>query len=360
MTPTAEPHEPQSACATVSDHIAAGEHQIAWTKLQQLAQHFPQHAPIFRLRGGLLQQAGQPAVATVEFRQALALDANDSQSHYGLGRCLHTLGEIPQALRHFREALRCQCQQPRHASSPPTRPTFDTRAAEAVLWRTLAQLAAAGIQAFPTAGTLLGLVREGQLLAGDKDLDISLPFAQMDAAVACLEATGWRSKINIHGLVNPIELHGHGVALDLCGYLPDTQPGKVIGGFWFQSPDHPWSRITTVDVPELERRESPCGPVWQPIHPEAILLPLYGEGWRIPDPDFDTIIAACSLRGFSVLTQCYAFARIYNTWLLGQTRKTRTLVNHTLRHLPEDEWLLAAAQLLGKEDVRPAALITQA
>ena len=140
-------------------------------------------------------------------------------------------------------------------------------------------------------------------------------------------------------------------------YLLYIAPGKVIGGFWFQSPDHPWSRITTVDLPELERMESPCGPVWQPIHPEAILLPLYGAGWRIPDPDFDTIIAACSLRGFSVMTQSYAFARIYGTWLLGQTRKTRALVGHTLRHLPEDEWLLAAAQLLGQEDVSPAALL---
>lgn len=340
------PLAPDAACEAVMAQIAAGQHQAAWKSLQDLAQTHPHYAPIYRLQGGILQQAGNGALALGYFQQALALDANDSQSHTGVARCLQTLGRLPEALVHFREALRCQCQQPKHATAPPPPAPFDHRAAEDTLWQVLAQLAEAGIHAFATSGTLLGLVREGHLLPFDKDLDIGLPFAQMDAAAASLEASGWQRKINMHGMTTPQEWHGPGVALDLCGFLPDPASGKVISGFWFQSPEHPWSRVTEFPDLRLQQRDSPYGKIWQLSDPEAILVPLYGAAWRIPDLSFDTVIAAKNLRGFSVLTQCYTFARIYSTWVLGQLNKARALVHHSLRHLPNDPLLHDAAQML--------------
>jgi len=59
------------------------------------------------------------------------------------------------------------------------------------------------------------------------------------------------------------------------------------------------------------------------------------------------VVAAHSLRGFTLVTQCYAFARLYSTWLLGRLDKARALVRHTLRHLPEDPLLHQAATALG-------------
>lgn len=341
------PLEPQAACEAVMAQLAAGQHQAAWDALQRLASTHPRHAAIWRLQGGILQQAGQTPAALAAFQRAVALDADDSQAHTGVAQCLQRQGHLPQALAHFREALRCQCQQPKHATTPPAPPPFDHHAAEATLRQVLAQLAAAGVHAFATSGTLLGLVRNGHLLPFDKDLDIGLPFAQMDAAAACLQAAGWQQKINIHGLVNPQEWHGQGVALDLCGFLPDRASGKVLGGFWFERPDHPWSRVTEFPDLTLQQVDTPRGKVWQLADPQAILLPLYGEAWRVPDPDFDTVIAANNMRGCSLLTQCYAFARIYSTWVLGRLSKARALVRHTLRHLPDDALLHEARRILG-------------
>lgn len=341
------PPDPQAACETVMAQIAAGQPQAAWAALQHLVQAHPQHAPLHRLQGGLLQQARHPAQALAAYQRASHLDPDDSQAHTGLGQCLLALGRLPEALVHFRAALRCQCQQPKHATAPPSPAPFDHRIAEDVLWQVQAQLAAAGVHAFATSGTLLGLVREGHLLPFDKDLDIGLPFEQMDAAVACLQANGWQRKVNIEGLVNPQEWHGPGVALDLCGFAPEPATGKVLGGFWFESPRHPWSRVTEFPDLRLQQMDGPHGKVWHLTDPEAILVPLYGPDWRTPDPHFDTVIAAHNLRGCSVLTQCYAFARIYSTWVLGRLDKARSLVRHALRHLPDDELLWNAARVLG-------------
>lgn len=342
---------PHAACEAVMAQIAAGQHQAAWDALKTLAQTYPHHAPVFRLQGGVLQQAGKWELALACFQQALALDATDTQSQAGAARCLLTLGRLPEARVHFRQALRCQCEQPRHAEGAPPSPVpFDHQAAEKTLWQVLAQLAAAGVNAFPTSGTLLGLVREGHLLPFDKDLDIGLPFAQMEAAAACLQAAGWQRKVNIQGLVNPQEWHGHGVALDLCGFLPDAASSRVLSGFWFEGPEHPWSRITEFNDFTLQPLDTADGQVWQLADPEAILVPLYGDHWRVPDPDFDTVIGAHNLRSGSLLTECYALARILNTWIMGQHKKARSLLGHALRHLPDDPLLHQTAAMLGMPD----------
>lgn len=346
-TPNHQP--PHAACEAVTAQIAAGQHQAAWEALKTLARTYPSHAPVYRLQGGILQQAGEWELALNCFQQALALDATDIQAQAGAARCLLTLGRLPEARVHFREALRYQCEQLKQANIPPSPVMFDHQAAERTLWQVLAQLAAAGVQAFPTSGTLLGLTREGQLLPFDKDLDIGLPFTQMDAAAACLEAQGWKRRVHIQGLVNPQEWHHQGVALDLCGFMPEPATGRLLSGFWFEGPEHPWSRVTEFNDFTLQPLDTAYGQVWQPAEPEAILVPLYGPDWRVPDPDFDTVIGAHNLRSGSLLTECYALARTLNTWIMGQHKKTRSLLGHALRHLPDDPLLQQAAVILGLE-----------
>ena len=70
--------------------------------------------------------------------------------------------------------------------------------AEKLLWTTCAELARLGIPAFPFAGTLLGLVRNGCLLDFDKDLDIAVWMESWDACCSALEEAGWaRSPMRI-------------------------------------------------------------------------------------------------------------------------------------------------------------------
>lgn len=338
-----------AACALATEQIAAGRAQEAWQLLQQLAQSAPPDATVLRLQGGLLQQSGQWAPALLLFRQALALAPGDAQAHTGAAFCLQAQGDLPAALAHFRAAVREQCRQPMHALQPPPPLHFDYRAAQDVLWRVLAQLAASGIHAFATSGTLLGLTREGRLLPFDKDLDIGLPFAQMDAASACLAAAGWTRKTVMQDLVNPLEWHGPDVALDMCGFAPDPAGGALLGGFWYRTPTHPWSRVTEFADLRLQQADGPHGRVWQLADPEAVLVPLYGDAWRVPDPDFDTVIGARNLRSCSLMTQCYAFARIYSHWVLGNLAKARAVLRHIRHHLPDDALLKEAQRCLAAE-----------
>lgn len=344
-----------AGCAQAQQWLQAGQAAQAWALLQQLAQAHPQQTVVPRLQGAVLSATGQHAQALAFYRAALALAPHDAQALAAVGSCLHLSGQLPQAVQYYRAALVWQCCAPLRAATPPPPPAFDSAAAEQRLWQVLAQLASAGIRAFATSGTLLGLVREGRLLPFDKDLDIGLPFDQMQAATALLLQNGWQRTGAPQGMVNPVMLHdGQGLSMDLCGFIAEQSSGAALGGFWLQGVPADWQRVTQYPVLHLHQQHRPEGAVWTVTHPETWLATLYGPDWRTPDPDFDTVIAAHNLRGFSVLTQCYAFSRIYDTWLKGRLPKAAALVRHSLRHLPEDALLLQVQQHLTTQQARAA------
>src|SRR5690606_17277503 len=138
-----------------------GRLEQAWALLTSLVQLHGQHATICGLQGSVLAAGGQYEQALTCFQTALALKPDDSQTLANAGGCLHLLGRLPEALQHFRAALQAQCSTPLRLIEPPAPPAFDSDAAEQRLWKVLAQLADAGVHAFATSGTLLGLVREG-------------------------------------------------------------------------------------------------------------------------------------------------------------------------------------------------------
>lgn len=357
MQETAEPVRAgqqalDAGCAQARQWLQAGEVAQAWAVLLRLAQAHPRHAVVPRLQGAVLSATGEHALALECYRCALALAPHDGLSLASAGGCLQLLGDLPAAVQHYRGALQSQCRAPLRMPAPSP-PSFDSAAVEQRLWQVLAQLADAGVHAFATAGTLLGLVREGRLLPFDKDLDIGLPFFQIQAATALLLDSGWQRSSAPPGMVNPVMLDdGQGLSLDLCGYLAETDGGPALGGFWLQDVPADWQRVTQFPALHLHRQHRPGGSVWTVTDPQTWLAALYGPDWRIPDPDFDTVISAHNLRGFAVLTQCYAFSRIYEAWLQGRLRKAEALTCQSLRHLPDDALLLQVREQLA---VRQAA-----
>lgn len=353
--PGCDPVPLDVGCAQARQWLQAGEAAQAWAVLLQLAQAYPRQAVVPRLQGAVLSATGQHALALEHYRSALALAPHDGLALASAGGCLHLLGDLPAAVQHYRGALQSQCSVPLRMPAPPP-PAFDRAAVEQRLWQVLAQLAGGGVHAFATAGTLLGLVREGHLLPFDKDLDIGLPFAEMQAAIALLLNSGWRRTAAPQGMVNPVMLDdGQGLSLDLCGYVTEEASGAVLGGFWLQDVPSDWQRVTQFPVLHLHRQHLPSGTVWTVTDSEAWLAALYGPDWRIPDPDFDTVISAHNLRGFAVLTQCYAFSRIYETWLQGRLHKAAALTRQSLRHLPDDALLLQVQQHLAARQVHDTA-----
>lgn len=271
--------------------------------------------------------------------RALALQAEHPAANIVYGTFLQKQGRLPEAVEYLRNALEFKLRTPHKAGQPrERRPAFNKAETERLMWRTLSELAKAGVHAFASYGTLLGLVRDGSLLPHDKDIDFGLPHCEMERASRCLESNGWIESQNKF-LTNPRAFFNpaKGVSLDLSGFVVDEVTGETFSGFWLNNVPTEWQRHTRYIDIHLEKNESPEGePIWALCDPEAWLVTIYGEDWEIPDTDFDTVIAAKNLCDFSLLTQTYAFARIYSQWEKGQIRKALALTRHTRQHLPSD------------------------
>ncbi len=204
---------------------------------------------------------------------------------------------------------------------PDNENLFSSGKAEQLLWATCAQLAAHEIQAFPYAGTLLGLVRNDALLEFDKDLDIAVWVESLDDCCAVLEMAGWvRVKMGIDYSNYRDYCHIEtGITLDVCAIERQSEQ-RVVGGF--SLPDHPeaYQRVSVFPAIILVPRETDYGKVWFPQQPEVILQAFYGD-WRTPNPNWDTVVSAQNLENYTLLVRCYAYYRLLKHWLAGDLVK---------------------------------------
>lgn len=227
----------------------------------------------------------------------------------------------------------------------PEQNIFVSGVAEELLWKTCAELAKSGIQAFPFAGTLLGLVRNGSLLDFDKDLDIGVWMESWEACCAALEQAGWiRPSMRINYANYRDYLHPElGVTLDVCGLK--TQGSQIRGGFWL--PDHSaeYQRVSIFPSFDLMQRETDYGPVWYPRQPDKILAAFYGD-WRTPNPHWDTVVSARNLENFTMLVRCYAYHRLIQYWLLGDLTKAWCYAHQIALKDPDDVLALRSRQWL--------------
>ncbi|MCH9638848.1 MAG: cytidyltransferase, partial [Betaproteobacteria bacterium] len=162
-------------------------------------------------------------------------------------------------------------KKPKNISSD-NQNVFSTGQAEQLLWETCAKLATHDIQAFPFAGTLLGIVRNGALLEFDKDLDIAVWVESLEQCCAELEKNGW-VKVQMGIDYSNYRDYVHedtGITLDVCG-LTHTNKQQILGGF--SLPDRPaaYQRVSVFPVFELLQRDTAFGQAWFPQQPEIIL-----------------------------------------------------------------------------------------
>lgn len=359
----------------------SGRSLEALAPMRQAIHLAPNDAVAHSNLGATLERLGQLKEAEVNCRAAIRLKPDFPDAHNNLGNVLKAMGQVKEALPHYQEAIRLkpsfleadlhlnnlraeqaleqgelfqalEClrrllslqldQGVQTVVRPDPTPVFNSAGNEALMWKTLAQLAAVGVHAFPIAGTLLGLVRDGHLLPWDKDVDFGLPFNQMAPAKACLLAHGWVEVTQKLRLLNPLGFKHleTGVCLDLFGCVRDVDNNVFISGIWQEG--QPWAMQRVTEFPAsltLQSIQRPEGRIWVLQNPESWLVPVYGETWRIPDPDFDTVVAARNLRGFTPLTQIYGLMRINGHLQQGRLRKAQATTRHCLRHLPEDELL---------------------
>lgn len=198
---------------------------------------------------------------------------------------------------------------------------FTSGQAEELLWKTCASLAAADIEAFPYAGTLLALEREGKLFDFDKDLDIAIWIESLEACEEVLIQHGW---VRIRGGIAYDNYRDYihsetGMSLDICA-LTRHGKQKISGGFSLSSRPATHQRVCVFPYFELEQRTTSFGSIWYPQQAENILTGFYGD-WRTPNPNWDTVISAQNLENYTLLIQCYAYYRLAKSWLAGDLIK---------------------------------------
>lgn len=317
------------------DYAGARRAFTRMTRLQPADVRGWQGACAAALKLGLLAEAGQA------LQHARERGLPDEPWHRLQGMWLWACGHLPDAVGAFRSALQARLAkaQPVVQLRPPAAFPPGVDVAQ-VLWTVLRALHQVGVHAMPFAGTLLGWEREGALLPFDKDLDIALPEDELDAAAQYLQAHGWVRIVQVPALHNPLSFwHAlSGVTVDMIALRADGD--GWLSGTWQADIPWEWQRLTRYPRFGWAQRPSPLGPVWWPDQPQAVLDTVYGD-WRTPDPDFDSIVAARNLQGYSALTQCHLFSRILQRWGFGQYAKALANVGAGLQWLPDDALLQA-------------------
>lgn len=209
---------------------------------------------------------------------------------------------------------------------------WDGEAAQQTLWRWLARLKAVGCSAFPFAGTLLGLVRDGRLLPGDKDADLAVWLEDFGLAVALLEQSGWQRAGNVPPFDNFACLveADSGLSVDLFGIRRDPLARRLEGGVWMYGRPASHQRVTHYPWFELAARDTPAGPVWWPEPAESLLQALYGD-WRTPQPDWDSLVSCLAVQELNLHWRCWALKSLCDRWLTGDLARTLSLLDQIER-----------------------------
>lgn len=143
-------------------------------------------------------------------------------------------------------------------------------------------------------GTLLGALRHGGPIPGDKDVDIGIMAAEFTPAlIDALKSAGLavsRTRAVDHRLRLFIRIRHNGFPVDIFGMYDE-------GDRWSYSVNHRWLRIDNIFTPFRIGRvrymglEVPC-----PEPAEQYLVEAYGPDWRIPVSQWHCAFSPHNLR----------------------------------------------------------------
>ncbi|GGE70777.1 tetratricopeptide (TPR) repeat protein [Paenalcaligenes hominis] len=309
-------------------------------KLEATLEQFPTHLNTILELGDIYLKPGNVKKAAQYFHLALETAPLNPSVQAALGALNQRKADLPRAVDYYRKAIELQLKNPITEKPHISKEDFKIHEAEALLWETLGLLTENGIHVFMAFGSLLGIVRNGELLLHDKDVDVGLPYSEMQRAVRILEKNGWKEANNSFGYISPRALvhQESGFSLDLFGFMIDeeTKHATCLGIVIADTPKD-WNILWDFDHIELEKGKTPDGKhhVWHLKNPEHWLETIYGD-WRTPDKHFDTLLAAKNLRSFSLLTKCFAYSRIFGHWTANNIPKALAATRVVLSYEPND------------------------
>jgi hypothetical protein len=212
-------------------------------------------------------------------------------------RCRCKQGDLLQSIQHLDRALELLAENPlvqekeAIADSQETRPaestslkTFDVKKANKALSDLSEMANAKGTPVFLVSGTLLGCVREGQLLSHDKDIDVGIVGWENQYTLCMALQESGRFTVSAQHLKGedtfyiPICHNATGMWIDIFVYHPQGEHLVTGVDFFFGY------RQTFAFTPfELKDVEFLGVSMKIPVDAELNLTENYGQ-WRLPDP----------------------------------------------------------------------------
>jgi hypothetical protein len=252
----------------------------------------PGHAKAQANYGALLLATGDLAKAGDHLRNAEEACPGAWRIPYERARLARIRGDAAALRSHVLAAIGCAASSlPRGLPVLPRKPLHASPVLADALCAAGDLLRAADQPFHLMAGTLLALVRDGELLGHDKDIDLAFPWDCDRDGLAAL----FRGHPDFSAPAGPITddkrwafsvTHAPtGIGIDL--FFFQHGPDGVLAGLGREAAML-FSRVRPFALGELQWR----GRRWAiPSPPEQYLEDVYGPDWRDPDPYFDTVLS---------------------------------------------------------------------
>ena len=202
------------------------------------------------------------------------------------------LGNMPKALEYFRRGFRTIISKPLPPAAPKQQEFMDPEAGKKGLLAIKRTLDELGVPFLLVAGTILGIYRDGDLLPHDKDVDLGLPWnvprAELIHTVckynfACNyteeDIVGEKGKWNISIVHIP-----SGTTIDFFFLKPE---GDTIVGGIHKNGKTLYTKTTNTGRMQIDYAGTTF---WTFGKLDSYLGELYGEGWRTPQANYNTLI----------------------------------------------------------------------
>ena len=259
-------------------------------------------------------ELGMNSEALVCFERASAI-AVDNTNYIGcIANTYLYLGQVDKAIETIKNAI-VLFRKGGKARCLPVRPQ-NAKVAYNVLLTAKSLLEKANIPFFLRAGTLLGVIREGEILSFDKDIDLGIPWHtdQLSVLTALTKGSEFRSK---HGVTKESKKRWNisfihidtGVALDICFFKPDGD-FFLVGNDGDDKLRRPiLNRLRKFEIGNITWNDE----VWPiPERPEQYLVDVYGDDWKIPNPNFDSLTSShCMMAEAIDLRRYYGYYRLF-------------------------------------------------
>ncbi len=255
------------------------------------------------------------SLALEQFRQASVLSPNRAEIRTKISTVYANQGDSINAIEELKQAINL-VKSYRKSRGNDAKP-FVVCDGELALKDLKDILLSISVPFFLLWGTLLGVVRDGELIAHDKDLDVGINwdvdrqkvFKALLASnkFALLENTvsspNTRWCIGVYhketNIVVDLFFFKSKAKYSYCGIDKAGELNKPI-----------LSKVPKFDISYMQWKDEKW-PV--PANPEGFLTDVYGDDWHKPDPNFDTLISNNCMLPESKSARRYAgYARLFD------------------------------------------------